>query len=47
MSLTPGLLIILGSGFDFGPSFRHLGIPVAKSILLHGVSGVGKSIMVK
>ncbi|CAO3591381.1 unnamed protein product [Absidia cylindrospora] len=41
------LLDMIRSGFDFGDSFRHLGIPVAKSILFHGVSGVGKSTTVK
>ncbi|KAI8086007.1 P-loop containing nucleoside triphosphate hydrolase protein [Halteromyces radiatus] len=41
------LLDMILSGFDYATSFRQLGIPVAKSILLHGVSGVGKWTMIK
>ncbi|GAN08228.1 ATPase AAA [Mucor ambiguus] len=38
---------MMRSSFDNSEAYRTLGIPVAKSILIHGVSGVGKTCLVQ
>ncbi|KAK4518431.1 uncharacterized protein ATC70_008648 [Mucor velutinosus] len=38
---------MMRSSFENSEAYRKLGIPVAKSILIHGVSGVGKSRLVQ
>ncbi|CEP08629.1 hypothetical protein [Parasitella parasitica] len=38
---------MIRSSFENTEAYRQLGIPVAKSILIHGVSGVGKTQLVK
>ncbi|ORY91204.1 hypothetical protein BCR43DRAFT_99878 [Syncephalastrum racemosum] len=35
------------SSYDNASAFRTLGMPVAKSVLVHGVQGVGKTTMIK
>ncbi|CAO3631517.1 unnamed protein product [Cunninghamella echinulata] len=45
--LLKSLVDIIRSSFDHITSFHQLGIPVAKSILIHGVTGVGKTTLVK
>lgn len=39
--------VFLGSSFVNSDAYKKLGIPVAKSILIHGVSGVGKTRLVR
>ncbi|KAG1108895.1 hypothetical protein G6F42_015827 [Rhizopus arrhizus] len=38
---------MMRSSFENSEAYRKLGIPVAKSILIHGVSGVGKTRLVQ
>ncbi|KAI8077390.1 P-loop containing nucleoside triphosphate hydrolase protein [Gilbertella persicaria] len=41
------LIDMIRSSFDNSEAYHQLNIPVAKSILIHGVSGVGKTRLVK
>lgn len=38
---------IIGSMFNDAAAFRQLGMPRVKSLLVHGVAGVGKSTIVR
>ena len=39
--------IILGTMFNDAAAFRQLGMPRVKSVLVHGVAGVGKNTLVR